>query len=88
MMLEKMVLRPTCINNLGTVTFLPSVFFTWSVSLAFGDTMTWGWLLKALTKNNWVASSILKYPFLHLERAQKMPTLPVDSCRRFEEMRP
>ncbi len=45
--------------------------------------MTWGWLLKAVTNNYQIASSILEYPFLHLASAQKMPLLPADSCRRF-----
>ncbi len=45
--------------------------------------MTWGWLLKAVTNNDRIASSILEYPFLNLASAQKMPFSPADSCRRF-----
>jgi hypothetical protein len=78
----KMVSKLTCVNNLGTATFLRSVFFNCSASLAFGDTMTWGWSLKAATNNDQIASSILEYPFLRLASVQKMPILPADSYRR------
>jgi hypothetical protein len=83
MMSEKMGPRPTCINNLGTATFSPSALFTWSISFAFRDMMTCGWLLKASTKNDQIASLILEYTFLHLASTQKMPALPVDSCWSF-----
>ncbi len=42
-----------------------------------------GMVIEGLDKNDRVASSILEYPFLHLESTQKMPALPVDSCQRF-----
>jgi hypothetical protein len=46
---------------------------TWSVSLAFGDMMMWGWLLKALTKNNRIASLILEYPSCIWKAPRKCP---------------
>jgi hypothetical protein len=82
-MLEKMVPRLPCVNTLGTDTFLPSELFNWSMSYAFGNTMIWGWLLKAVTSNGWSTQLILEYTFLRLASTQITPFLLVGSCRRF-----
>ncbi len=67
---EKIVPKPTYINTLRTDTFSPSASLTWSVSFAFGDIMTWGWMLKATTTNDQSSLLIVEYPFLCLTRAQ------------------